>query len=105
MVTQKEIQTLSDLLTSKFDINRILIFGSYASGRPSPESDLDLCITADLKNMRKIDFIRDIRRSIRNQINVPMDILVYDDTEFTQRAAHRNTMEYQILSRGILLNG
>ncbi len=81
------------------------MFGSYAYGKPQPESDLDFCILTDLGDKRKIELIRDIRREINFNFQIAIDILLYDNKEFNDRAIHQNTLEYKILKQGILING
>lgn len=104
MITNDQIQTIALTIASKFKINRIFLFGSYANGEPNSESDLDLCVTTRLGNKRKIEIIRAIRKEINDLFNIPIDILVYDNDEFQSRAVHQNTLEYKILNQGILLN-
>ena len=105
MISKKQIEALSGTITKKFRVKKILLFGSYAFGKPQPESDLDLCLITDLGNRRKIDFIREIRREILEKFQFPIDIILYDNTEFDQRSSLKNTLEYQIAKHGILLNG
>ena len=47
----------------------------------------------------------ELRKEIYAQVNVPLDILVYEEGEFNQRANLVNTFEYKILKDGKLLNG
>ena len=105
MITNDQINSIASTITSKFPIKDIFLFGSYAQGKESAESDLDLCVTTHLENRRKIDMMRAIRKEISHIVNIPMDILVYDTDEFQKRAAHQNTLEYKIQNQGILLNG
>ena len=81
------------------------MFGSYAYGKPQPGSDLDFCILTNLGNKRKIELIRDIRKEISFNFQIAIDILLYDNKEFNERAIHQNTLEYKILKQGILING
>jgi uncharacterized protein len=104
MITNDQINAIAHTIASKFKINRIFLFGSYANGEPGIESDLDLCVITRLGNKRKIEFIRAIRKEINDLFNIPIDILVYDNEEFQLRAVHQNTLEYKILNQGILLN-
>jgi uncharacterized protein len=105
MITRDQINSIVSTLTSKFPVQDIFLFGSYAHGKENVTSDLDLCVTTRLVNKRKIDMIRAIRKEISDTVDIPMDILVYDTDEFQQRAVHKNTFEYKILNHGILLNG
>jgi predicted nucleotidyltransferase len=101
----ERIETLANKLREKFDVRQIFIFGSQAYGKPDEESDIDLCVITDLKNKRKIDIIREMRRELMNLISNPLDILVYTEKEFDERAGLRSTLEYKILLDGIKVYG
>jgi predicted nucleotidyltransferase len=101
----KQIQTIRDRLIKKFRVKQIFVFGSYAYGNPDSQSDIDLCIVADMQNKRKIDFMRDIRRELLNFIFSPLDILVYNEREFFERANLKNTLEYKIMNEGLCIHG
>ncbi len=101
----EQIEILKNILKEKFDIRQIYIFGSNAYGAPDKESDIDLCIIADFHNKRKIDIIREIRRELISLISNPLDILVYSENEFKERADLSNTFEHKILTDGIKVYG
>lgn len=44
MVTSAEIQHLSDEIAAAYRPKRIILFGSYAYGSPTPDSDVDLLV-------------------------------------------------------------
>ncbi len=101
----EQFELLKNTLKEKFGVKQIFIFGSYAYGEPNQDSDIDLCVITDLNNKRKIDIIRDIRRELINLISNPLDILVYSENEFKERAGLRNTLEHKILRDGIKVYG
>ena len=101
----ERIEMLVSKLKEKFNIRQIFIFGSQAYGKPDEESDIDLCVIADLKNKRKIDIAREIRRALIGLISNSLDILVYSEKEFYERAGLRSTLEYKILMDGIKVYG
>lgn len=105
MFTQNEITSLTNRIMSQFAPSRIFLFGSYAFGTPTSDSDLDLCIVTDLKGRRKLDITREIRREINAILHGSLDILIYGNDEFAQRSALQNTLEHKILKEGKLLNG
>ena len=105
MITKGQINKLADTISKKFNTKKIFIFGSYANGKPKPDSDLDLCIVTELGTKRKIDLIRNIRKEINLILQYPIDVLLYDSKEFTARSIHQNTLEYKISKQGILING
>jgi predicted nucleotidyltransferase len=101
----ERIEMLVNKLKEKFNIRQIFIFGSQAYCKPDEESDIDLCVITDLKNKRKIDITREIRRELIDLISNPLDILVYSEKEFNERAGLRSTLEYKILMDGIKVYG
>jgi len=105
MILKRQIRALADTISKKFNTKKIFIFGSYAYGEPNYDSDLDLCITTELGVKRKIDLLREIRKEIMVSFQFPVDLLIYDDKEFTERAAHQNTLEYKISNQGLLIYG
>jgi len=105
MITRDQFQSMANTIAEKFDIHKIFLFGSYAYGSPTGESDVDLCVVADFKGKRKLDLIREIRREVSKSFHYSLDILLYEETEFEERAALKHTLEYKILEKGITLNG
>lgn len=81
--------------------DRIYLFGSYAYGNPNEDSDLDICVLTSDKNVRKIDMMRKIRKAISNVATMPVDLIVYYNEEFQERAKLDCTMEHKIALEGI----
>ena len=99
-----QIEILKNRLT-RFNPSQVYIFGSFAYGNANDDSDLDLCVITDLKEKRKIDVIREIRREFGTLIPNALDILVYQETEFLQRASLESTLEHKILTDGLRIYG
>ena len=87
-----EINTLVNSAIEKFDIKKIYLFGSYVNGEPNDDSDVDICIISN-DNKRKLVIIRELRKSIVGKINHTLDILIYRQEEFEQRAKTINSIE------------
>ena len=104
MISKAQINSLANSISKKFGTRKIFLFGSYAYGQPSSFSDIDFCVIANFGNKRKIDVIRDIRREIGRYLQNPLDILLYGEEEFNERAKLKNTLEYKILRYGILID-
>jgi len=81
-------------------INKIMLYGSYASGRANEESDLDLVIVSDsFKDMdlwERLSFLGRIRAGIRK----PMEILGLTKEEFESEYGDM-FMEGEVKSKGI----
>ena len=102
MDKKEEIKLLVNKILQILKTKKIILFGSYAYGTPDEESDIDLCIITN-ENQRKLDIMRKIRRALIPIITHPLDILVYNEKEFYERADLKNTFEYEILNEGISL--
>ncbi len=105
MISKKQIGKIAGTISKKIGTKRIFLFGSYAYGEPTSDSDLDICVIASLGGKRKIDIIREIRREISSYFQSPLDILLYEESEFNERSILNNTLEHKILKHGKLING
>ena len=80
MITQEQINEITKRIVRNFKPQRIILFGSYANGTPTEESDLDLLIIKDsdipsrLQN-RKV-------RKILSDLRIPVDVIVKTTEEF-----------------------
>ena len=101
----EQIEVLKNKIRENFAVKQIFIFGSHAYGQPYKDSDIDLCVITDLNNKRKIDVIREIRRELIKLISNPLDILIYSEKEFKERACLKSTLEHKILTNGIKVYG
>ncbi len=79
MVTQSQIQQLVNEIAEGYKPEKIYLFGSYANGTPTKDSDIDLFIVKDTKE-RWIERRMSVRKTIKEYI-APTDIIVYTPTE------------------------
>lgn len=80
MIDLKKINDIVARIAEKFNPDKIILFGSYASGTPNNDSDIDLLVIQDTDLPRhKRSF--DIQKLLIGSM-IPMDILVYTNTEF-----------------------
>lgn len=100
----KELDTIIDAITEKTQVKKIILFGSFAYGKPNPNSDIDLCVITNDKR-RKIEIIREIYASIYDTMNRSIDILVYNPAEFIDRSNSIATIEKTISNRGVVMYG
>ena len=49
MVPREQIQALADEIAAKFAVERIVLFGSHAYGRPTADSDVDLLVLMEFE--------------------------------------------------------
>lgn len=98
-----QISVLADHIRQQFPAKQIILFGSHARGRAQEDSDIDLCVITGPSGTRRLDLMRQLRRIIAPIVSVPVDILVYDQDEFDERAGNRSTLEYRIRTEGVRL--
>ena len=80
MIDSNKINEVISRIATKFNPEKIILFGSYANGIPNKDSDLDLLIVQETDlPMHQRGF--DIRMSLRGTM-IPMDILIYTKSEF-----------------------
>lgn len=99
MIKNDVIEEIKKRLVDVYNPLEIYLFGSYAWGEPTAESDLDLCIVVDKSDEKSY------KRSIAGDlalidILISRDIIVYTKEEFEQRASLINTLCYKIRKEG-----
>lgn len=98
---EKAIRAINETLLP----HKIYLFGSFAQDDPNNESDLDLCIITKTLNIRKVEALRNVRRSLAKEVSMPLDLLIYTSDEFSERSNLVSTLEYKILNEGVLVYG
>lgn len=103
--TKDSLENAVIAIRNSVNPKKIYLFGSYADNTYTEESDLDLCIVTSLQGLRKIDVLRKIRKAMVQDVDMPIDLLVYDDDDFKERSILTTTMEHKIAQEGVLLYG
>jgi len=80
MVDQHSIRKLCDLIVREFQPERIILFGSYAYGNPTPDSDVDLLVVLPFEGKNLLKSLEILNRT---NPRFPIDLLARrpDDTE------------------------
>jgi predicted nucleotidyltransferase len=81
----------------------ITLFGSYAYGNPTEDSDIDLLILKDTKN-RSVDRFVQVKRIIYNpNCKIPVSPLVYTPEELKERLRIGDDFLKEIIQKGVVL--
>ena len=94
------IQQLAAQIVREFQPERVILFGSYAYGTPSPDSDVDLLIVmpCEGKETRKaIEILHTINPKI------PVDLLVRTPEHLRQRLAWNDFFLQEVVEKGRVL--
>ncbi len=83
MIPRETISAIAKKIAERFNPEKIILFGSYAWGKPGQDSDLDLFVIMESEE-RPIKRAGSIRKVLR-ELYVPMDILVRTPEELRHR--------------------
>lgn len=102
---QRELEIIKDGILKTVPAEAIYLFGSYAHGNPSDDSDLDIYVVVpDSVQENPLDIGAEIRMSLYKKRSVPMDLLVGKASVFNRRKQSL-TLESTIAQNGVLLYG
>jgi len=100
-LTDERLRDLIRKIVSGLKPEKIILFGSYAYGNPTPDSDLDILIIMESKS-RPAERALQVSRLIRPR-PFPMDILVRTPGEIAQAQAVGDSFISHILQRGKII--
>lgn len=75
---------VAGIIAERFDVTRIVLFGSVARGDDGPDSDIDLLVVLPIVG-RRHDAAVSIMTELRG-IPVPVDLVVVDSARFDEQA-------------------
>ena len=102
---QDELNILIGIIVDTVPVEQIFLFGSFAGGTPSVDSDLDIYVVIpEETDIREIDAMKLIRKAIRSIKTMPVDVIVSKENKFNQRKSVPS-IERQIVQEGIVLYG
>lgn len=96
----REIENKVAVIARKYQPKKIVLFGSYAKGKPSPASDVDLLVIMDTQRSTW-DLAVEISLAIKHSF--PIDIIVRTPQEIASRLAHGDFFIQNIMEQGKVL--
>ena len=100
MVTMKQIRRLSRQIAREFRPRRIVLFGSYARGAATENSDVDLLVITPFKGP---PVAKSVEIRLKTRPRFPVDILVRTPEKVRKRLAMGDSFMREILERGTVL--
>jgi predicted nucleotidyltransferase len=101
MVDQQDIQATCEDIVREFAPSQVILFGSYAHGTPTDDSDVDLLVVMDIPEDQAHRQAVVIRQRIPRRFR--MDLLVRSPREIAYRVAHNDYFLREVLERGKVL--
>ncbi len=99
-----EIQAIKDRLVEQLSPLKIYLFGSYAYGTPTADSDYDFYIVVDDSHSDSYEQTVRAYRAIRHARTKPVDIVVGTKSTFEARKEENQSfIENEVYRKGILL--
>lgn len=87
MIDSKQIDEIVNKIALNYNPERIILFGSYARGNFTDDSDLDFILIKDTvapRNKRAIEV-----RKLFYGIPIPLDFKIYTSSEFTEELKNK----------------
>jgi len=100
MNIQEEIRKWVNQLVSRFSPEKIILFGSYAYGQPTADSDVDLLVVMSHtgSDIRKASEIR-----MALPVTVPIDVIVRSPKKIQERLKMGDFFIQEIMEKGTIL--
>lgn len=102
MISRDSIQKYADDIAREFHPEKVVLFGSHASGRPTEDSDVDLMVVMNFRG-HALDQAFRIRDRLEHP-GFPLDLLVRSPREIERRRAMGDFFIGEILQRGQVLH-
>jgi predicted nucleotidyltransferase len=100
MTDRETIETLSQRIVEVFAPQRIILFGSHATGQAHAGSDVDLLVVLPYEGS-PVSMSVEILRAL--QPRVPVDVIVRTPEEMERRLALGDFFLREIMARGVVL--
>ena len=101
MVDRKDIQATCGDIAREFAPEKIILFGSYAEGTPTEDSDVDLLVVMAISESQSRRQAVEIRQRIPRRFR--MDLIVRSPEEIAYRVAHNDWFLREIMQQGQVL--
>ena len=103
MVSRETIQATCDDIVREFTPLQVILFGSYAYGTPTEDSDVDLLVVMDIPKSEYRNKALEIQQRIPSRFSI--DVLVRSPEEIAYRVSYNDWFLREITEKGDLLYG
>ena len=99
-VTLPSIQKLVHEIANRFHPQKVILFGSYAYGKPTENSDVDLLVVMETEG-NPLHTAARISASVDHPF--PLDILVIKPSDLVTALEEKNIFETEVMAKGVPL--
>jgi predicted nucleotidyltransferase len=102
MISPQQLQSVADRIVERASSSaRVILFGSYARGDASEDSDIDLLVIETELRDKASEYLQ--LKSAVGRVGVGVDLIVMSDEEFERRRHVPGTLPYWAAKEGQVL--
>jgi len=98
MIIPEQINQITQKIKEFYKPELLILFGSYANGNPSGDSDLDFCLVKETNlpfHKRGVEL-----RQLLSEFCVPFDFIIYTPQEFEKHKKEEMSFLNAVLKEG-----
>lgn len=99
-ITRRVIRQVVRQIAERFHPLKVILFGSYAHGKPTPDSDVDLLVIMET-DRQPLHAAGDIAAAIEHSF--PIDILVFRPADWAAYLKEKASFQMHVAEKGIVL--
>jgi len=105
MASDEIIKRAVEFIKEKIAPDRIYLFGSYAKGRPTENSDLDFFIVknTDLPKHKRAAALYSLEKTKKIGVPIGVDFIIYTPEEFDESGKNSNSIAGEVKRTGKLV--
>ncbi len=100
MISRADIQAFADDIAARFDVEKIILFGSYAYGTPTEDSDVDVLV---LKSIHSRPLDDAVQIAVETNPQFPCDVIVRDPQDAVRRYEQWDPLIRRAFEQGVVL--
>ena len=98
MIGKEKISEIVNKIAAGYNPDKIILFGSYATGNPNEDSDLDLFVIKDTDLPRPQRTVQ-VRRMLYGSM-IPIDLIVFTPKEIDESKGNKFSFVHEVLTTG-----
>jgi len=98
-----ELDNIVKVLADTGTVSKVFLFGSYARGEETPDSDIDICVLTPEKVEDEFALAGKLRMKLLDVKTMPLDLLAFNQDEFYEYYEFPASFQYEIAANGVLL--
>jgi len=101
MIPQEKINEVVERIVKNVQPEKVILFGSYAYGKPNEDSDLDILVIKE-SVLPRHERVKEIKKYLWG-IKIPVDLIVYTPEEIDEWRGVKNSFINEVMEKGKVL--